>query len=108
MADHIYAIKLAKQASDYSVITAFIINHIQKTFEYGDDIGDALESRTETVFTAPTQQPVNSSLTGDQKTPQEKQFEILHRAEVTAYVNLQGQMSCQQRQGACTDLQPVQ
>ena len=54
LADHVYAIGSARQASDYSVITAFIINHIRKTFEYGDDIGDALESRSETVLQPPS------------------------------------------------------
>ena len=86
LADHICAIRSANQASDYSVITAFIVNHVQNTFEYGDDIGDALESRMETAFTTPTPQPVCLSLTGALRVMQEKQFETLHRAEVTTCV----------------------
>ena len=97
LADHICAIGSAKQASDYSVITAFIINHIWKTFEYGDDIGDALESRVETTFPASTLQPVDSALTGDPKILQEKQFETLYRAEVTTYVTQKDK--CQANKG---------
>ena len=97
VADHIYAIGSDKQASDYSVITAFIVNHIRKTFEYGDGIGDALESRTETVFAAPTLQPVDFSLTVDQKTPHERQFETLCRAEVTTHVTCKDK--CQANKG---------
>ena len=83
---HICAVGSAKQANDCSVVTAFIVTHIQKTFEHGDDAGDSLESKSETVFTAPTLQPVDSSPTGDPKTLQEKQNEILCRAEVTTCV----------------------
>ena len=86
LADHIHAAGSAKQASDCSVITAFIINHICKTFEHGDDIQDALENRMETVFSVPTLQPVDLSLTGDPKILQEKQFETLCRVEVTTCV----------------------
>jgi hypothetical protein len=34
---------LAKQASDYETTTHFLTNHINKTYEYGNDIGIALD-----------------------------------------------------------------
>ena len=86
LGDHIHTVGSAKQASNCSVISAFIVIHIQKTFEYGDDIRDALESRQETVFRAPTLQPADPSLSGNPKAITEKWNEILCRAEVTAHV----------------------
>ena len=50
LADHIYYMGSACQASDFSVITNFLINHICQTFEYGNDIANALESKTPTDF----------------------------------------------------------
>ena len=45
--DHVYCIGTTNQASEYFTITQFIINHIGKEFEWGDDIGNALESGEE-------------------------------------------------------------
>ena len=85
LADHVYSIGSAKQASDYSVITQFIINHIRKTFEYGDNIGGALEARQEPAFTAPTLEP-SKETEAAAKALEEKQNEILYRALVATYV----------------------
>jgi hypothetical protein len=43
--DYVYYIGSAKQASDFVVITKYLINHIRKTYRCGDDIGTALEER---------------------------------------------------------------
>ena len=80
-----YSIGSAKQASDYSVITQFIINYIRKTFDNGSDIGDALEKRTEISFEAPTLQAVSPNSTN--KELEAKQYEILYRALVAQYVS---------------------
>jgi hypothetical protein len=40
--DYNYYLGSAKQASDYETTTEFLINYIVKTFEYGNDIGQAL------------------------------------------------------------------
>jgi hypothetical protein len=41
--DYNYYLRSAKQASDYEMTTKYlIINYIVKTFEYGNDIGQAL------------------------------------------------------------------
>ena len=45
ISDYIYYIGSAKQASDFSVIITYLINHIRKTFSNGNDIGDAIESK---------------------------------------------------------------
>ncbi len=41
--DYTYYIGSAKQASDYSTVTKFLINHIRKTYTNGNDIANALE-----------------------------------------------------------------
>ena len=48
---HVYQIGSAKQASDFVIVTKFLINHIRKTYRYGDDIGQALEKRVTFDFT---------------------------------------------------------
>jgi hypothetical protein len=40
--DYNYYLGSAKQASDYETTTKFLINYIVKTFDYGNDIGQAL------------------------------------------------------------------
>ena len=39
--DYFFYVGSSKQASDYEVTADFVINHIKKTFEYGQDISDA-------------------------------------------------------------------
>ena len=46
VSDYVYYIGSAKQARNFSVITSYLINHIRKTFNNGDDIGNAIESKT--------------------------------------------------------------
>ena len=40
--DYNYYLRSAKQASDYETNTEFLVNHIVKTFDFGDDISQAL------------------------------------------------------------------
>ena len=49
LSDYIYYIGSAYKASDYTLITSYIINHIRKT--YGGDIADALEQKRDFDFT---------------------------------------------------------
>ena len=41
--DYNYYLGSSKQASDYETTTEFLINHIKKLYDYGNDIGSALE-----------------------------------------------------------------
>ena len=41
--DYNYYVGSAQQASDYEITTEFIINHIKKTYDQGNDIGMALK-----------------------------------------------------------------
>ena len=96
LADHVHSIGSAKQASNCTVITQFIINHVRKTFECGDDIGDALEKRIDTAFPAPILQPATAT-DAAAKALEEKQNKILYRAEVATYVAQKD--NCQANEG---------
>ena len=37
LADHIFYVGAVTQASDFVVVKKFLINHIKKTYDYGDD-----------------------------------------------------------------------
>ena len=45
--DFTYYLGSAQQASDYEIATEFFINFIKKTYDYGNDIGQALDTLTE-------------------------------------------------------------
>jgi hypothetical protein len=47
LADNIYYLGSAKQVADYETTTDYLINHIKKTFNFGNDIGTALEELEE-------------------------------------------------------------
>jgi hypothetical protein len=42
LANYVYYIRTPKQAADYQTTTDSIINHITKTFDFGNDIATAL------------------------------------------------------------------
>jgi hypothetical protein len=91
LADHVYYVGSARQASDFSVITDFIINHIRQTFEYGNDIANALDSRVTTDFTnlMPVMQQSTETDTAT-KNRENKQFGMLYEAEIKRFVERKG------------------
>ena len=67
MANYIYKVGTSKQASDYVIITRYLINHIRKSFEFGDDIGQALDTRTEFMVPRPTLQQSTATVDTDKE-----------------------------------------
>lgn len=45
LADYVFRLGTSKQASEFDLVSQYIINHIRKEYTNGDDIGDALEDR---------------------------------------------------------------
>jgi hypothetical protein len=45
LSDYFYYLGSVKQAADYDTTNNFIINHIVKTFTFGNDIGIALSTK---------------------------------------------------------------
>jgi hypothetical protein len=50
--DHQYYLGSVRQASDYEMTTAFLINQIKKTFSHGNDIATALDQLKPFDFTS--------------------------------------------------------
>ena len=87
LSDYIYFLGSAKQAADYETTTEFLINHIKKTFNYGIDIGTALES-PESVYSVDQHKPVlqvSKDPDADIKEAANKQFEIEFKEDYGAF-----------------------
>jgi hypothetical protein len=87
ISDYIYCIGSSKQASDYVVVTKYLINFIQKTYIYGEGIGKALEARVPLDFATlmPILQLSINEDTSDRERENE-QFKMLYKAEIDSYV----------------------
>jgi hypothetical protein len=87
LSNYVYYIGSAKQASDYVVVTKYLINYIRKTYTFGDDIGNALETRTALDFATlmPTMS-ISTNADVAEKAREDKQFEMLYEAEIASYV----------------------
>jgi hypothetical protein len=91
LGDHIYYVGEARQASNFSVITDFIINHIRQTFKYGNDIANALDDRFHVDFNAlmPERQELKNPDPTISK-QEDNQFAILYQAEIKRFVERKG------------------
>ena len=86
LADYVFYIGSSKQESEYAKISQFILNHVQKEFDYGDDIADALENEVEWNETPhlPVLKVIPKEEEGDQKRSTEER-EALEKANFTFY-----------------------
>lgn len=77
----------ASQASEFTQISSYLINHIKKSYKYGNDIATALENKTpfdmKSVF--PTLQ-VSTEQDNAVAAAENKQFEMLFKAQLDKYV----------------------
>ena len=87
LADHVYQLGSAKQASDYVTVTEFIINHIRVTFVNGGDIGEALEKLEPKDFKSCIPVPEISTKTeeAEQKAEQAR-LDMLYKARIEVHV----------------------
>jgi hypothetical protein len=77
----------AKQASDFETTADFLINYIQSTYEFGQDIGMALEDLS--TFDPDPIKPIMQISTNsddDIKTAENRQFEIEFKAEYDSWM----------------------
>jgi hypothetical protein len=42
--DYFFYVGSSKQASDYEITAEFVVNHIKKTFDHGNDIAEAIRT----------------------------------------------------------------
>ena len=86
LADHVYYVGSAKQASDYVTNTIFIINHIKKTYRGGNDVAEALTKMEEFDFNSikPIRQ-VSTATVDATKAAENEQFLEEWKIEYQAY-----------------------
>ena len=84
--DYNYYLGSAQQASDYETTTEFLINHIKKLYEFGNDIGTALEELTE-LDLAKYKPTMASSKDSDEeiKALENEQFKIEFKSDYDNY-----------------------
>jgi hypothetical protein len=83
--DYMYFLGTAKQVSEYKLKTLFIINHVKKEFEFGNDIASALDELKE--FEISKHKPelqVSTSEDLSEKIVSDRQFELEFREEFAA------------------------
>jgi len=77
LSDYMYYLGSAKQAADFEMTTEYLVNYIKGSFDFGDDIGTALEKLE--PFDASTHKPKlkASKKTNDKaKGAENRQFQI--------------------------------
>jgi hypothetical protein len=88
LSDYIYYLGSAKQAADYDTTTDYIINHIIKTFTFGNDIGTALSNKT--PYNIDQHRPIllqaDSKLAKEVQELHNKQYEMEFKAEYDAFM----------------------
>ena len=83
-----YYLGSAKQASDYQVTTAYLINHIQKTFDLPEGIRDTL--RNEELVDTNKWKPeleVSTNTDDDNRAVENKMFELEYKVKYTKWLN---------------------
>ena len=87
LSDYIYYIGTSKQVNDYHATTKYLIIYIKKTYQYREDIGNALEERSTLQFKIQVPRLMTSDNNDEQERSLEnEQFKILYRAEIDSYV----------------------
>ena len=81
--DYFFYVGSSKQASDYEVTAEFVVNHIKKTFERGNDVAEALRtlSKAQTNAWEPTLQ-ISYDTDDNTKERENKQYEIKYKADL--------------------------
>jgi secreted Zn-dependent insulinase-like peptidase len=85
--ENIYYLGSAKPAADYETTTDYLINHIKKTLNFGNDIGIALEELED--YDMHQHRPslkTSISADADTKEAENKQYEIKFKAEFDAFM----------------------
>ena len=62
LSSHVYYIGSSKQANDFNKTTDFLINHIRKTYEGGEEVAVALETRKEFDFGPMAPKPIRPNV----------------------------------------------
>ena len=83
IADYVFSV--GKAAADYDTISKYLILHIRKTYQNGDDIGNALDTLEDTSFTTPVLQQ-SSNEDAAVKSLENKQYEMVFEAKLALFL----------------------
>ena len=81
--DYFFYVGSSKQASDYEITADFVVNHIKKTFDRGNDIAEALRTlvKANPDVWKPTLQ-ASTDADKEIKEREDKQFVMEYKAEL--------------------------
>jgi hypothetical protein len=85
--DYFFYVGSSKQASDYEIRAEFVVNHIKKTFDRGNDIAEAIRTliKTDTPLWKPTLL-LSTDTDSVVKEREDKQFVMEYKAELNEYM----------------------
>jgi hypothetical protein len=81
--DYVFYVGSSKQASDYEITAEFVVNHIKKTSDRGNDIAEAIRTlvKTDTLLWKPSLQ-VSTGTQPTVKAREDKQYVMEYKAEL--------------------------
>ena len=85
--DYLFYVGTSKQAADYENTAEFIINHVKRTFDRGNDIAEMLRNciKPNTDNWKPNLQ-ISTSTDADIKTRKDKEFAMIFKAELDEFI----------------------
>ena len=76
---------MGKQAAEYETVTRYLLLHIRKTFQNGDDIGNALDTLQEITFQPPTLK-ISTSSNETIQSRENREYEMIFEAKLTLHL----------------------
>jgi hypothetical protein len=85
--DYFFYVGSNKQASDFETTSEFLINHVKKTFDRGNDVAEALRTliKEDTDVWKPSLKFSTQVDTGD-KAQENRQYELEYKADLDEYI----------------------
>ena len=82
--DYIYS--LGKQAAEYDTVTRYLLLHIRKTYQNGDDIGNALDTLQETTTFQPPKLKISTNDDETIKKRENREYEMIFEAKLALHL----------------------
>ena len=85
--DYVFYLGSSKQASDYETTAEYLINYIQETFDYGQDIAESLSTLEDVDLSVyKPKLEVSSSKDDNKREAEDKQYEIEFKEKFAQYM----------------------
>ena len=86
LSDYIYYVGSARQASDFNVITEYLINYIRMKFSYGGDITKALEDQNFNFDSIKPKLSISTETDKAAKEAETREFELEYGTEIKEFI----------------------